>query len=465
MEGERSVGQLAAIMAEAFDSIDLGVLVLDASDQIVFVNDGCLRLFELDDRMCHAGANFVDMVWVLADRGEFGGGTVEAIVTERLLPIRQRQKIRLERARPDGRIVAETGAPLPSGGYTYTFSDATEEHRAAERQRSAGRATVLALANLAEYRDTDTGDHVVRVARLTHEITASLERDHGLGEVITTDFRQHIGVASMLHDVGKVAISDNLLRKPGRFTPEERLEMQEHSAVGAALLGKARILAPDSVYLKIAEEVARYHHERYDGDGYPDGLAGKDIPLAARIVAVADVFDALTSERPYKQPWRQEDAMAHLTEQAGAQFDPQVIAALQRVMEERRETPVFSWSPDMSVGNPALDHDHQILIALINQLAQPNNRSDRVVQEFVLDELLGYTVAHFAREEEHMEAIGFRGRYRHILIHRALTSELAAIRARFLIGTQDIAEDVFDFVSGWLRNHILQEDMGYSEKS
>ena len=331
MNGDPNGAMLsAATMAEAFDNIDIAVLVLDPDDRIVFVNDGYRAMFALDRDICQAGANFVDVVWILADRGEFGLGEVDVIVTERLAPIRERRKVRLVRARPDGQMLEETGAPLASGGYTYSFADVTSRVLAAERLRAANRATVQALADLAEFRDTETGDHVVRVARLTHEITRALGRSGAFPGEITADFRGQIAVASILHDIGKVSISDGILRKPGPLDDTERQAMQEHCGVGATILGKARALVPDGTYLTLAADIARHHHERFDGTGYPDRLAGSRNPLAARIVAVADVFDALTSARPYKQPWSEDVAAAYLAGQAGRQFDPKSSTPLWR---------------------------------------------------------------------------------------------------------------------------------------
>ncbi len=452
---------LAATMAEALDSIDLAVLVLDADFRIAFVNDRYRQIFDINESLCRSGANFVDLVWFLADRGEFGAGEVEAIVTERLSPIHERKKVRLVRVRPDGRVQEETGAPLTSGGYTYSFADVTAQHRASEQMKAANRATVQALADLAEFRDNDTGDHVVRVARLTHEITRSLGHAQAFPDEITRDFRDQVGVASILHDIGKVAISDEILRKSGPLDAAERQMMQAHSAAGAAILSKALGQAPDSSYLRMAADIARHHHEHYDGDGYPNGLRKDEIPLAARIVAVADVFDALTSARPYKEPWPEEKAVAYLIDQAGRQFDPQVISAAVSALKDRGQTPVIRWTEAMSVGNPVLDRDHRALIGLVNQLSLPANREDHTVLEFVLDELLDYTVAHFSREEEYLRQILFPGYDRHKAIHRKLTEELVAIRSNFRAGKRDVGEDVACFVGDWLRNHILREDQTY----
>ncbi len=449
-------------MAEALDSIDLAVLVLDADCHIAFVNDRCRQIFGISESLCRSGGNFVDLVWFLADRGEFGAGEVGAIVAERLSPIRDRRKVRLVRVRPDGRVQEETGAPLAGGGYSYSFADITTQHRAAEQMKAANRATVQALADLAEFRDTDTGDHVVRVARLSHEITRALGQAQVFSHDISPDFQAQVGVASILHDIGKVAVADGILRKPGPLDADERQMMQAHSAAGAEILRKALALAPDSSYLRMAADIARHHHERFDGGGYPSGLRGEEIPLAARIVAVADVFDALISARPYKQPWSEDEAVSYLVAQAGRQFDPAVIAAAAAVLKDRGQTPVIVWTEAMSVGNPVLDRDHQTLIALVNQLSLPANREDRIVLEFVLDELLDYTVAHFSREEDYMRQILFPQFDRHRAIHRKLTEQLISIRSNFRAGKRDIGEDVAGFVGDWLRNHILQEDQAYT---
>ena len=450
-----------ATMSAIFESIDLAVLVLDEALRISFVNDRYIQLLALDPYLCRTGRDFVDLLPVLCNTQGLDQIALVSAFDDRLTPIQERRRTRLIRTTSDGRILEEVGAPLHCGGYSFTITDITERYFAASRLKAANRATIQALAGLAEYRDTDTGDHVIRVARMTQEITRTLDQTGAFPGLITKDFRAQIGVASMLHDVGKVAVSDRVLRKPGFLDPDERKIMQTHSMVGATILSKALTLAPESSYLRFAAEIARYHHERYDGKGYPDGLVGENIPLAARIVAVADVFDALTSARPYKNAWSEEEATLYLAEQAGLQFDPQVITAALVVLEARRQTPVIRWSEKMSVGNPILDRDHRTLIGLVNQMSQPANRQDRAVLEFVLDELLDYTVAHFAREEDYMRQFDFSDLERHISIHRGLTNQLVDIRNSFITGNRDMGVEVSDFVANWLRNHIMREDQRY----
>ncbi|WP_456833132.1 HD domain-containing phosphohydrolase [Deinococcus sp. UYEF24] len=174
------------------------------------------------------------------------------------------------------------------------------------------------LARAAEYRDDDTGEHMAWVGTTAGD----LARELGLPEAEIN----LIARTAPLHDVGKIGISDGILLKPGRLTAEEFELVKAHSEIGAGILHGGH-----SPLVKMAEVIARTHHERWDGSGYPAGLAGEAIPLVGRIVAVADVLDALVSERPYKQAWSLPAAIAEIKTEAGRQFDPQVVAALLRL--------------------------------------------------------------------------------------------------------------------------------------
>jgi putative two-component system response regulator len=169
------------------------------------------------------------------------------------------------------------------------------------------------LALIAEYRDDATGAHTERVANYVRMIASELK--------LSGDQIDLFAKASLLHDLGKVAISDAVLLKPGRFTEEEMTDMRRHSRIGGDILKGS-----EALLLQTAEGIARYHHERWNGTGY-EGLAGEDIPLEARIAAVADVYDALTSARPYKEPWKEEAAVAEIERLSGTHFDPDVVAA------------------------------------------------------------------------------------------------------------------------------------------
>lgn len=456
--GAAGVGRLS--LEAAMNAVDTAVMLVDRDFHIVFVNSAYLRMFDLNEETCFSGSNYADILWILSSRGEYGNeDSVVDTVESRLEPIRSAKPVSWVRVRPDGRVVSIQGVPLEDGGYIYTYTDVTAEHRAAEDAEASYKATVIALADLAEYRDTETGDHVTRVSRLTYEMAREMRKRGTLQ--CDDDYCANLATASVLHDVGKVAIPDSILRKPGFLEPEERVAMQQHSATGAQVLAKAAFMAPGSRYLGLGVEVARHHHERYDGKGYPDGLAGEAIPLSARIVAVADVYDALTSERPYKVAWTQEKAVNLLREEAGKHFDPLVVDAFCVVMEERGKTPVIQWNESMSVGNPVMDRDHRALMGLINQLALENNRTDRIVLEHVLDELISYAEAHFAREEIFMAEIGFKGLAAHRKHHQRLTREVQAIRTKFLRGTHAIGDEIHEFLAMWLKRHILDEDMKY----
>ncbi len=174
------------------------------------------------------------------------------------------------------------------------------------------------LALAAEYRDDDTGEHTKRVGQMAAQIAQAL----GLSEVEV----ELIGRAALLHDVGKIAIPDSILLKPGKLSPEEFSHMKTHTGLGAKMLSGGRF-----ALLQRAEEIARTHHERWDGTGYL-GLHGDTIPVAGRIVAVADVFDALTNERPYKQAWPYKEAVEEIQRQRGRQFDPRVVDAFLEVV-------------------------------------------------------------------------------------------------------------------------------------
>ena len=170
------------------------------------------------------------------------------------------------------------------------------------------------LALAAEYRDDNTPEHMERVAALA----ARLGQRLGLSELAIT----HIRHAAPLHDVGKIAIPDSILLKPGRLSAAEFEVVKTHAEAGARVLAEG-----ESELLEVAESVARSHHERWDGTGYPDALAGADIPLVGRLVHVADVFDVLVHERPYKEAFSVEDAAAEIEGGAGTQFDPEVVEA------------------------------------------------------------------------------------------------------------------------------------------
>jgi putative two-component system response regulator len=192
--------------------------------------------------------------------------------------------------------------------------------RTAELEKSR-RQIVHRLGRAAEFKDNETGNHVIRMShfsRLTAQAAGLSAAD------VDTLFQ-----AAPMHDVGKIGIPDNILLKPGKLDELEWEVMRQHPAMGAEIIGEHK-----DVLLQAARSVAISHHEKWDGTGYPNGLKGEEIPIFGRIVAIADVFDALTSERPYKKAWSVEDALALIEEGAGKHFDPGLIAPFKQALPE-----------------------------------------------------------------------------------------------------------------------------------
>ncbi|MEZ9199699.1 HD domain-containing phosphohydrolase [Shewanella sp. 10N.286.54.B9] len=180
------------------------------------------------------------------------------------------------------------------------------------------------LGRAAEYKDNETGMHVIRMSHYTHILAKAAGMCEADADMLMA--------ASPMHDIGKIGISDAILRKPGKLTDDEFEEMKKHAEIGAEIIGDN-----ESDLLKMAKIVAISHHEKWNGTGYPYGLKGEDIPRIGRIVAIADVFDALTCERPYKRAWSVEEAISHLQQQAGEHFDPQLVPLFLEHMDEITE--------------------------------------------------------------------------------------------------------------------------------
>lgn len=177
------------------------------------------------------------------------------------------------------------------------------------------------LGRAAEYRDNETGMHVLRMSHISGIVAQKM----GMGEEASELLLQ----AAPMHDVGKIGIPDRILLKPGPLTPDEWALMKQHTVIGAQIIGEH-----PSELMQMARTVALRHHERWDGSGYPDALRGEQIPISARVVAIADAFDALLSQRPYKQPWTLPDTLDLFRSQRGAQFDPSGVDALLACVEE-----------------------------------------------------------------------------------------------------------------------------------
>jgi putative two-component system response regulator len=199
---------------------------------------------------------------------------------------------------------------------------------------AAQQATNFALAKLAEYRDEDTGLHLKRVSEYCRILGERLQADSPYSSQISDDFIHCIQHASLLHDIGKVAIPDSILFKPGKLTTEEFEVMKTHTVIGAENIQAIYNHYSNNPLIGMGIEIALYHHERWDGQGYPDRLAGKNIPLSARIMAVADVYDALRSDRCYRKGFEYSQVKSMVVDGSGNHFDPVIVSAFIEATDE-----------------------------------------------------------------------------------------------------------------------------------
>lgn len=450
-------------MAEVLRTIDQGYLWLDEKLTVRGHNLACQRLLGLNDSYKLIDRPYADLLKLLFASGRFlDSGDHEKHVAERLLSMQRRETQRFERVRPNGLVLSVSAIPLKSGGYVYTYLDITRESRAIEDVRRNAKATVVAMANFSEHRDTDTGVHVLRVSRLAAQTARQLQRDGRFPDLIDDEFIDHVSTASILHDVGKIATPDRILLKAGPLDDDERSTMKLHAAAGAQMLKQASMVMADSRYLHIGAEIALTHHEWFDGSGYPNGLAGNDIPLSGRICALADVYDALTSRRPYKEAWSIERAIALIRQQAGTQFDPQVAQAFLAVIDECEKVKLVHWTEAMSVGSQHIDEQHRLLIDTINQLAGAERRNDRSLVATIIDELISYAVFHFDYECRVMEDAAYPELESHRRTHEGFVQWVKELRDDFTYHHREqLNERILDFLRNWLRDHILGEDQQY----
>ncbi|MBP5604508.1 MAG: HD domain-containing protein, partial [Ruminiclostridium sp.] len=206
-----------------------------------------------------------------------------------------------------------------------------------ETIRKMQNALILVLADMVESRDKNTGDHVRKTAAYVRIILKKMQEKGYYTDNLTDKFVEDVCNSAPLHDVGKIKVSDMILNKPGRLNDDEFVIMQSHAVVGGEIIDQVINLVPEPDYLKEARNLARSHHEKWNGKGYPEGLSGDDIPLSARIMAVADVFDALLSKRSYKAPFSFEQACDIIREGSGTHFDPLVVDAFLDAGEECRK--------------------------------------------------------------------------------------------------------------------------------
>lgn len=193
---------------------------------------------------------------------------------------------------------------------------------------------IIGMANLIESRDGDTGEHIKRTSFYVNLLAHAI-RDKGLyTDILTDNYIELLTKASPMHDIGKILVPDHILQKPGRLTPEEYEVIKEHSAAGGKIVREVLGFIEEKDYIEIASDMAAHHHEKWNGSGYTEGLSQEDIPLSARIMAIADVFDALVSKRCYKSAMSVEDSFAEMEKSSGTHFDPQLVTIFLGLKDE-----------------------------------------------------------------------------------------------------------------------------------
>ncbi len=346
-----------------------------------------------------------------------------------------------------------------------------ETLRIRELELEEARADALrSLGVASEYRDNETGWHIMRMTNFAQAIAKTM----GMSEAQ----RELLYVAAPMHDVGKIGIPDAVLLKPGKLTAEEFAVMKTHTDIGVT------ILAGSDALIVAAREIAGSHHERWDGTGYPRGLKEEQIPLLARICAVADVFDALTSTRPYKAPWTVEAAHDWVVSASGKHFDPAVVSAFQKAMPEilrirelyrddiidpkqvltlppvkHREDGWIPWDDNLSVGIDVIDEHHRYLFDLINDLYAVviNKRGARDVARLIKS-LDAYAKIHFRAEEQMMNHYGYSGIDRQLDQHHAFEEKIAEFYEELHANPMVAQFDVLSYLRNWLIHHIRVED-------
>lgn len=198
-------------------------------------------------------------------------------------------------------------------------------------------AIIFGLAKLADSRDPETGQHLERISLYSMRLASALRRHPQFSKDINGSFVRMIGISSVLHDIGKVGVEDSVLLKAGALDDDERTRIKLHAQLGADCIKQIERQLGDSDFLVMAREIAQSHHEKWDGSGYPQGLRGVQIPLAARIVAIADVYDALSQKRVYKDAYAHEVCVSKIATDAGTHFDPQMIEVFLTIEHQFKE--------------------------------------------------------------------------------------------------------------------------------
>ena len=348
---EMRVAETSALLNSALTNMSQGICVIDKNGQFKLFNDKACDLLDLPRSLLESKPLLSEVVKFQSDRGDFGpefanveaagrsyvatfGVNVDLTVPQRYL-----------RQDKSGRYIEVNSRPLPSGDMVRTYTDVTqyeevnrqlkvvldEYQELSEQATQRGRdQMIVALTELSLIRDNETGLHTKRTQLYVKTLAQALIHAGHYTEQLSEQKIDLLAKATPMHDLGKVGIPDHILLKPGRHTDEETQIMRTHTTLGESiLLVMAGAEQTNDSLFYVASKLAGSHHENWDGSGYPRGLSGQDIPLSARLMALADVYDALTTVRVYKRAWTHEEARAHILGLRGEKFDPDVVAAFE----------------------------------------------------------------------------------------------------------------------------------------
>lgn len=327
------------------------------------------------------------------------------------------------------------------------------------------------LGRAGEFRDNETGMHIIRMSKSCQLLGLAA----GLGDAHAEMILQ----ASPMHDVGKIGIPDRVLLKPGKLDAEEWKIMKQHPQIGADIIG-----TDGADLMKMASSIAVTHHEKWDGSGYPNGLKGTDIPIEGRITAISDVFDALTSERPYKKAWPVEKAVALLEDQTGKHFDPTLVpiflsilpevlnigrqyaddaeSFLLRVAATPKSEARVVFRDEYLVGHPVIDDDHKKLFDIINAIHETIVGGDSDVCRRLFKSFRQLAADHFTKEEAILKKIGFPELETHSLYHQELLVKAEdAARKCIEMADKKLVIDCFDAMSDFFIDDIIRGDIEF----
>jgi hemerythrin-like metal-binding protein len=328
------------------------------------------------------------------------------------------------------------------------------------------------LVAASEFRDNETGEHIKRLSLYA----AVIGRHIGLS---VNDVRL-LELSIPMHDIGKMGIADSILLKPGKLTADEYSIMQGHTDIGA------QILSGDHPLMQASREIAQSHHEKWDGSGYPQGLSGEGIPLFARICALVDVFDALTTKRPYKEPWPLAKTLSHIEAGAGSHFDPHLVHVFKQCLPDILKVQSLygdsdwhrpagdklslnavtdeaqDWKAEYSVGVDAIDDQHKYLLNLIGRIDIATEDSDAAAIVEAIVDVRRYAEIHFVEEEDLMREIEYPDLDNHKAMHQRFLEKANEFLDELEQNPLAVSAEISNYLSNWWTHHIKKTDAKFA---